>query len=141
MSQPTLRCPRCGQMVSLPAEECPCGFNFRTGQGPAPEPSLESESPGGRLTRLHFILGGAAIVVLALLLLIFLLRSPSPAPTPAPVAAGGGSPLAPPPALSDSPLLRPQVPIGQAQGAAQLANDNVQRLRDTQAEIEAERGQ
>ncbi|MDR1871380.1 MAG: hypothetical protein LBS60_05545 [Deltaproteobacteria bacterium] len=138
MSQPTLRCPQCGQSVNMPAEACPCGYNFRSGQNPQKVQRDDLELTAAS-SKLHFFLGGAIVLALLILLAIFFLRSPS-SPTPA-GTAGGGAPLGPPPSLKDSPLLNPHVPIGQAQDVAAKANANAQRLKDTQAEVEAERGQ
>jgi hypothetical protein len=59
---------------------------------------------------------------------IFFFRSPSPPPA---------RNLAP--AVADSPSLKPQDPIGQAKGAAALANDNRKKLAETQEEIDSER--
>jgi hypothetical protein len=130
MSQPTLRCPECGQAVNLPAESCPCGYDFRVGRKPAPE---KAEEPGGAFGKIHLVLGGAAILVLLILMAIFFLaRSKTPPPQA----------QAPPiPVASESPLLNPQKPIGQAKDAATLANEKVQALKDTQAEIDSERAQ
>jgi hypothetical protein len=121
-------------MVNLPAESCACGYNFRTGQNPKAAPldlNIETRS------KTPFVVAGVVALLAIILLIVFLSGGqPQPIPTP-PQAKGSG--LAPPPALSDSPLLKPHVPIGQAQGVANRANDNVQRLRDTQAEIDSER--
>jgi hypothetical protein len=127
MSQATIKCPSCGQQVSLPAEACPCGFNFRAGQKPAPAPEAEA-SPSSKL---HLILGGAAILALLALMLIFLLRAPSPPPPR----------LQAPAQASDGRGISPQSPIGKTQDAASKANERVQALKDTQAEIDSERAQ
>ncbi|MDR1086540.1 MAG: hypothetical protein LBP22_17205 [Deltaproteobacteria bacterium] len=132
----SIRCPGCSQPVAMPAETCArCGYNFRTGQKPAAEYEPDFESSSGRK---YYAIGGAALALIIILAAVFIFRSPPPEPAPA--VTQGGSVLQPAPPFSESPLLRPQVPINQARGAANLANDNVQRLRDTEAEIEAERG-
>ncbi|MDR1577574.1 MAG: hypothetical protein LBT86_05015 [Deltaproteobacteria bacterium] len=135
MSPPTLRCPECGQLVNLPAEACACGFNFRLGTNLTVRPPKPSLFPSD--LKKPILIGAAVALALLIVILALVFSHQDPPPSGAPAQAGG-SVLAPAPALSESILLRPQVPIGQARDAASLANDHVQRLRDTRAEIDAE---
>jgi hypothetical protein len=125
--------------VTLPAVTCEaCGYDFKLGRKPAPPTppgghmSLDEEGTG----RTKFIIIGAVVAAaIALVLVLALSGSPEPAaPLPGAPAGGGASVLAPSPSLMDSPLMRPQKPIGAARNVAGQANENNRELEETYQE-------
>jgi hypothetical protein len=90
---------------------------------------------GGAGRRRIIIVGAAVAAAIALVLVLALSGGPEPStPAPGAPAAGGASVLAPSPSLMDSPLMRPQQPIGAARRVAGEATDNNRQLEETYQE-------
>jgi hypothetical protein len=132
---PALRCPSCGNMVKLPAVECPqCQYNFRTGQRPAP-PTDAGLEPASR--RPYLIGGGVLALIIIVALFIFLGGEEPPVPE-SPPAAGGGSIVQPLPNTDQNSLLNPAQHINRANQVAGQVDANVERTDQLYEELEEE---
>ncbi|MDR2349868.1 MAG: hypothetical protein LBF41_04485 [Deltaproteobacteria bacterium] len=139
--KPSIRCPGCGGLVFLPADACPvCLFNFREGKRPA---GAATGSPAGsagsasspafgesRGRNVRYAIGAAAAVLLTLVLILALSGSKDEPAVPEASSPGGSVVLQPAPKLSESPLMRPQRPIGAAKDAAGSLDERTETMED-----------
>lgn len=77
-----IRCPNCGGMVQMPAENCPaCRYDFRTGLAP--------EEEGGRAR--VWLLGGLVLAAVVILAAVFFFKSGEPMSSAPPLPPTAGA--------------------------------------------------
>jgi hypothetical protein len=124
-------------MVALPAEECRCGFNFRTGRKPPPLSSLEMEETASR-AKFYLIGGAAAFLLIILFVFIFSGSKKDALPPPTGPAGGGGALIQPVTENLPNPLLNPAPTINRTMDVAGQADDRVRQLQELNQQLEDE---
>jgi hypothetical protein len=133
-NSPSILCPSCGNLVTLPAEECgQCHYNFRTGKKPALELQIEREAPN----RKPYLIGASVLALILLVVLFIFLGGEDPEPIANPPSAGG-SILQPLPSTQENIGLKPAQTINTTNAVADQANERVEQLEQLQKELDAQ---